>query len=419
MLNSTIRNSSKIKKYCLVNLNLINNSVNGIKLTFKNRINKKSYIFSFIDSHLIHYPTPINLTYAWSFGSLAGICLVIQILSGILLATHYIPDIRYAFNSIQFIMRDAPNGWLIRYIHANGASMFFIVVYSHICRGLYYGSYIKPRHWIWCSGVVLLLLMMGTAFTGYVLPWGQMSFWGATVITSMVTVIPIAGQYIAEWLWGGYVIREPTIRRFFVVHYLLPFIIAGVTIIHLALLHKEGSNNPLGSDFNGDILPFYPYFAIKDIFAFACFSLFFGFFVFYYPNYLNHPDNLIRADSLKTPAHIVPEWYFLPFYTILRVIPHKTGGILAMFGSIVILLTIPFTNKSKIRNTTFRPIFKLFFWLLVIDFLVLIWVGQQDMGIQIYQKIGVVATFYYFSFFICLPIIGYVETFFLKTLMKK
>jgi quinol-cytochrome oxidoreductase complex cytochrome b subunit len=316
-------------------------------------------------------------------------------------------------------MRDAPNGWLIRYIHANGASMFFIVVYSHICRGLYYGSYIKPRHWIWCSGVVLLLLMMGTAFTGYVLPWGQMSFWGATVITSMVTVIPIAGQYIAEWLWGGYVIREPTIRRFFVVHYLLPFIIAGVTIIHLALLHKEGSNNPLGSDFNGDILPFYPYFAIKDIFAFACFSLFFGFFVFYYPNYLNHPDNLIRADSLKTPAHIVPEWYFLPFYTILRVIPHKTGGILAMFGSIVILLTIPFTNKSKIRNTTFRPIFKLFFWLLVIDFLVLIWVGQQDMGIQIYQKIGVVATFYYFSFFICLPIIGYVETFFLKTLMKK
>jgi ubiquinol-cytochrome c reductase cytochrome b subunit len=416
MLNLIVKNYSKVKKYCLVNLSLINHN---IKSAFKNRINKKSYLFSFIDSHLIHYPTPINLTYAWSFGSLAGVCLVIQILSGILLATHYIPDIRYAFNSIQFIMRDAPNGWLIRYIHANGASMFFIVVYSHICRGLYYGSYIKPRHWIWCSGVILLLLMMGTAFTGYVLPWGQMSFWGATVITSMVTVIPIAGQYIAEWLWGGYVIREPTIRRFFVVHYLLPFIIAGFTIIHLALLHKEGSNNPIGSDFNGDILPFYPYFAIKDIFAFACFSLFFGFFVFYYPNYLNHPDNLIRADSLKTPAHIVPEWYFLPFYTILRVIPHKTGGILAMFGSIVILLSIPFTNTSKIRNTTFRPIFKLFFWLLVVDFLVLIWVGQQDMGIQIYQKIGIVATFYYFSFFLCLPIIGYVETFFLKTLMKK
>ena len=401
--------------YNLMNLTIINK----LKSIFKGRSNKKNYIIAFVDSHLIHYPTPTNLTYAWSFGSLAGICLVIQIISGILLATHYIADIRYAFNSVQFIMRDAPEGWLIRYIHANGASMFFIVVYSHICRGLYYGSYIKPRQWIWSSGVILLLLMMGTAFTGYVLPWGQMSFWGATVITSMVTVIPIAGSYIAEWLWGGYVIREPTIRRFFVVHYLLPFIIAGVTILHLALLHKEGSNNPIGSDFNGDLLPFYPYFAVKDLFAFACFLFIFCFFVFYYPNYLNHPDNLKRADPIKTPAHIVPEWYFLPFYTILRVIPHKTGGILAMFGSIVILLTIPFTNTSKIRNTTFRPFFKFFFWALVIDFFVLIWVGQQDMDIKIYQKMGIVATIYYFSFFMLLPVIGYIEEFFLKYLIKK
>jgi len=417
-----VNNTSKLKGYCLVTLNSIKKTVNVIskvKSVFKGRANKKNYIISFIDSHLIHYPTPINLTYAWSFGSLAGVCLVIQIVSGILLATHYIPDIRYAFNSIQFIMRDAPDGWLIRYIHANGASMFFIIVYSHICRGLYYGSYIKPRHWIWCSGVILLLLMMGTAFTGYVLPWGQMSFWGATVITSMVTVIPVAGQYIAEWLWGGYVIREPTIRRFFVVHYLLPFIIIGLTVLHLALLHKEGSNNSIGSDFNGDILPFYPYFAVKDLFAFSCFLLFFGFFVFYYPNYLNHPDNLKRADSLKTPAHIVPEWYFLPFYTILRVIPHKTGGILAMFGSIVILLSIPFTNQSKIRNTTFRPIFKLFFWVLVVDFFVLIWVGQQDMDIKIYQKMGEIATVYYFSFFILLPVIGYIETFFLELVLQE
>jgi ubiquinol-cytochrome c reductase cytochrome b subunit len=403
----------------LVTLTFINNNLNKLKINLKKRINRKNYLLAFLDSHIIHYPTPTNLTYAWSFGSLAGICLVIQIFSGLLLATHYIPDIYFAFNSIQFIMRDVPNGWLIRYFHANGASMFFIIVYCHICRGIYYGSYIKPRHFIWCSGVIILLLMMGTAFTGYVLPWGQMSFWGATVITSMVTVIPIAGQYLAEWLWGGFVIKEPTIRRFFVIHYLLPFFIAGLTLVHLSLLHKEGSNNPIGSDFIGDILPFYPYFAVKDLFAFAFFSLFFGFFVFYYPNYLNHPDNLIRADSLKTPAHIVPEWYFLPFYTILRVIPHKTGGIIAMFGSIVILLSIPFTNTSKIRNTSFRPFFKIFFWLLVIDFFVLIWVGQKDMGILIFQKIGILATFYYFSFFIIiLPLIGYLETFFLKILIN-
>jgi len=417
-------NCSLKKNYFLVNpsyslLNKINVIFLKIRSVFKSRLSQKSFIFSFVDSHLIHYPTPVNLTYAWSFGSLAGLCLVIQIISGILLATHYIPDIRYAFNSIQFIMRDVPNGWLIRYVHANGASMFFIIVYAHVCRGLYYGSYIKPRHLIWCSGVVLLLLMMGTAFTGYVLPWGQMSFWGATVITSMVTVIPVAGSYIAEWIWGGYVIREPTIRRFFVVHYLLPFIIIGGTLLHLALLHKKGSNNPIGSDFNGDIIPFYPYFAIKDLFAFACFLLVFGFFVFYYPNYLNHPDNLIRADSLKTPPHIVPEWYFLPFYTILRVIPHKTGGVCAMFGSIVILLTIPFTSKSKIRNTSFRPLFKLFFWVLVIDFFVLIWVGQQDMDVEIYQKIGVVATIYYFLFFYLLPVISLVEEFFLSKLVQK
>ena len=395
------------------------NFVNQFKLVFKKRVNTKNFIFAFFDSHLIHYPTPVNLTYAWSFGSLAGVCLIIQIISGILLATHYVPDIVFAFNSIQFIMRDAPDGWFIRYVHANGASMFFIVVYLHVCRGLYYGSYVKPRHWVWCSGVLLLLLMMGTAFTGYVLPWGQMSFWGATVITSMVTVIPVAGQYIAEWLWGGYVIREPTIRRFFVVHYLLPFIIIGCTVLHLALLHKEGSNSPIGSDFNGDLVPFFPYFAVKDLFAFFCFLFFFGFFVFYYPNYLNHPDNLKRADSLKTPAHIVPEWYFLVFYTILRVIPHKTGGILAMFGSIVILLTIPFTNTSKIRNTNYRPVFNFFFWVLVIDFFILLWVGQQDMDVKIYQKIGVLATIYYFLFFGLLPVIGYIEIFLLKILIIK
>jgi ubiquinol-cytochrome c reductase cytochrome b subunit len=237
------------------------------------RVNK-NYLFGLIDSHIIHYPSPITLTYAWSFGSLAGICLVIQMISGIFLAMHYTPHIDLAFNSVEHIMRDVNNGWLIRYIHANGASMFFIVVYAHICRGLYYGSYMEPRELLWCSGVIIFLLMMGTAFTGYVLPWGQMSFWGATVITSMVTAIPIAGQPIVQWLWGGYTVGNPTLNRFFSLHFFLPFVIAGLSIVHLALLHKEGSNSPIGSDTGIDDLPFYPYFAVKDVFAFFCFICF-------------------------------------------------------------------------------------------------------------------------------------------------
>jgi len=290
----------------------------------------KNYLVAFIDSHIIHYPTPITLTYAWSFGSLAGICLVIQMVSGIFLAMHYTPNIDLAFSSVEYIMRDVNNGWLIRYIHANGASMFFIVVYSHICRGLYYGSYMEPRELLWCSGVIIFLLMMGTAFTGYVLPWGQVSFWGATVITSMVTAIPIAGQPIVQWLWGGYTVGNPTLNRFFSIHFVLPFVIAGLTLVHLALLHKEGSNSPLGSDTGIDDIPFYPYYVSKDVFAFSCFLVFFATFVFYFPNVLNHPDNYIPADPLQTPAHVVPEWYFLPYYAILRSIPHKVGGIIAM-----------------------------------------------------------------------------------------
>jgi len=272
------------------------------------RVNK-NYIVGFIDSHIIHYPSPISLTYAWSFGSLAGLCLVIQMISGIFLGMHYTPHVELAFSSIEHIMRDVNNGWLIRYVHANGASMFFILVYSHICRGLYYGSYIEPREHLWCSGVLILFLMMGTAFTGYVLPWGQMSFWGATVISNMVTAIPVAGQPIVQWLWGGYTVDNPTLNRFFSIHFVLPFLIAGLTIVHLALLHKDGSNNPVGSDTGIDDLPFYPYFAVKDIFAFFCFMLFFAIFVFYFPNILNHPDNCIPADPLQTPAHVVPEWY--------------------------------------------------------------------------------------------------------------
>ena len=291
----------KIKKYLILDLP---------------RFNKK-YFLDFADSHIIHYPTPICFTYAWSFGSLAGICLVIQMISGIFLSMHYTANIELAFLSIEYTMRDVPNGWLIRYIHANGASMFFLLVYVHICRGLYYGSYMPPREFLWCSGVILLFLMMGTAFTGYVLPWGQMSFWGATVITSMVTAIPIAGQPIVEWLWGGYTINNPTLHRFYSVHYILPFLIAGFSIIHIALLHKEGSNNPIGSDTGIDDIPFYPYFFSKDVFALSCFLWGFAFFVLYFPNVLNHPDNCIPADPLETPAHVVPEWYEREVYCVL------------------------------------------------------------------------------------------------------
>jgi ubiquinol-cytochrome c reductase cytochrome b subunit len=371
----------------------------------------KNYLFSFIASHLVYYPTPISLTYAWSFGSLAGITLVIQMISGIFLSMHYTANIDLAFSSIEYIMRDVNNGWLIRYIHANGASMFFIVVYAHVCRGLYYGSYMEPRQLLWCSGVVLLLLMMATAFTGYVLPWGQMSLWGATVITNMVTAIPVAGKPIVQWLWGGYTVANPTLNRFYTLHFVLPFIIAGVTLIHLALLHKVGSSSPIGSDTGVDDVPFYPYFFSKDLFAFSVYLLVFGIFVFYFPNVLNHPDNYIPADPLHTPAHVVPEWYFLPYYAILRSIPHKAGGIVAMLGSLLVLFLIPFTNTSEIRNTTYRPIFKIFFWLFIADFIVLTFIGEKPVR-DAYIFTGQVATFYYFLFFfILIPVVGRVESF--------
>ncbi len=379
------------------------------KLLFLNwtRINKQ-HIFAIIDSHIIHYPAPICLTYAWSFGALAGLSLVIQIVSGLLLSIHYTANINLAFYSIEYIMRDVNNGWLIRYTHANGASMFFMVVYAHICRGLYYGSYMAPRQALWCSGVVLFFLLMGAAFTGYVLPWGQMSFWGATVITSMVTILP-GGQSIVEWLWGGYTIKDPTLRRFYTLHFLLPFIIAGMTVLHLVLLHQVGSTSPIGSDTGIDDLPFYPYFVLKDLFAFSVYLIVFAIFVFYFPNFLNHPDNCIPADPFETPKHVVPEWYFLPFYAILRSIPHKTGGILCMFGSIAVLFIIPFINTSVVRNTTYRPIFKLFFWMFVADFVFLTWLGQKPVK-DIYAEIGRYATVLYFMFFlILLPISGKLE----------
>jgi len=377
------------------------------------RLNKNS-IVAFIDSHIINYPTPINLNYFWSFGSAAGICLIIQIITGIFLGMHYCPHVDFAFNSVEHIMRDVNNGWLIRYIHANGASMFFIVVYCHIFRGLYYGSYVYPREKLWISGVVIFLLMMATAFMGYVLPWGQMSFWGATVITNLFSAVPIVGSAIVEWLWGGFSVDNATLNRFYSLHYFMPFIIAGLTGIHLSLLHSTGSNNPLGINTNVDTVSFYPYFYVKDLLSFFILILFFSFFIFFYPNALGHPDNYIPANPLVTPPHIVPEWYFLPFYAILRSIPNKLGGVVAMISAILVLIMIPFLNTSEIRSSNFRPIFAIAFWFLVSDFILLGWIGQKPAESP-YIEIGLGATIFYFLFFlVLLPVIGVIEKFLIR-----
>ena len=374
----------------------------------------KNNLLAFVDSHIINYPSPVNLNYMWSFGSVAGLSLVIQIITGIFLAMHYTPHVDYAFSSVEHIMRDVNNGWLIRYLHANGASMFFIVTYSHIFRGLYFGSYMNPRGPLWSSGVAIFLIMMGTGFMGYVLPWGQMSFWGATVITNLASAIPVVGEPIVQWLWGGFSVDNATLNRFFSLHYLLPFLIVGLVIVHLSLLHTVGSNNPLGINKNVDTISFYPYFYVKDLFAFIAFIAFFSFFVFFYPNTLGHADNYIPANPLVTPAHIVPEWYFLPFYAILRSIPDKLGGVVAMVGAILILAVLPIINTSEIRSSKFRPIYGIAYWFLVADFLLLGWIGQKPVEAP-YIEVGQVATVFYFLFFIVLvPAIGIIE----KTLIR-
>ena len=378
----------------------------------------KDYMLSVLDNHIIDYPTPINLSYLWSFGFTAAFCLGVQIVTGIFLAMHYTPHIDLAFSSVEHIMRDVNNGWLIRYLHANGASMFFIVVYTHMFRGLYYGSYMQPREHLWCSGVLIFLLMMATAFMRYVLPWGQMSFWGATVITNLFSAIPFVGPSIVEWLWGGFSVDNATLNRFFSLHYLMPFAIAGLVIAHIALLHRDGSNNPVGIDSSVDKIPFYPYFYFKDLFSVLVFITFFSVFVFYYPNSLGHPDNYIPANPMVTPAHIVPEWYFLPFYAILRSIPDKLGGVLAMFGAIVVLFLIPFINQSEVRSSAFRPLYRKAFWLLVADFLILGWIGQKVVETP-YIEIGQIATvFYFFFFLVLLPGLGILESAMMKESTK-
>lgn len=376
---------------------------------YKNHRWNKEPINAFIDSHIIDYPTPANLSFLWSFGSAAGICLVIQILTGIFLAMHYTPQIDVAFKSVEHIMTDVNNGWIIRYIHANGASIFFIVVYCHLFRGLYYGSYIGPRGKLWASGIIVFLLMMATAFIGYVLPWGQMSFWGATVITNLFSAVPYVGGSIVEWLWGGFSVSNATLNRFFSLHYLLPFIIVGILTTHLGLLHKDGSNNPIGFNPATDTIPFYPYFYVKDLLAFFFLILFFGVLTYYYPNALGHSDNYIPANPMSTPAHIVPEWYFLPFYAILRSIPNKLGGVVFMIVAILILLALPLINTSQTRNTKVRPIFSKAFWFLVADFILLGWIGQKPVESP-YIEIGFYATAFYFFFLLfLLPLIGIIE----------
>ena len=370
----------------------------------------KQPIFSVINDHLIEYPTPANLNYWWGFGSLAGICLILQILTGIFLAMHYTCHVDLAFASVEHIMRDVEGGWLLRYMHANGASMFFIVVYVHLFRGLYYGSYASPREFVWCVGVIILLLMIITAFIGYVLPWGQMSFWGATVITSLASAIPVVGNEITFWLWGGFSVDNATLNRFFSLHYLFPFLIAGATLVHLAALHQYGSNNPLGTLSAVDKVPFYPYFYVKDLVGWVVFAIFYSFFVYFYPNLLGHPDNYIPANPMSTPAHIVPEWYFLPVYAILRSIPNKLGGVLAIGLVFVSLLALPFIHTSQIRSSSFRPIHQKLFWLLLADCLLLGWIGQKPVE-DPYVLIGQLASVYFFVYFLVfMPLLGKLES---------
>ncbi len=366
----------------------------------------------------VAYPVPRNINYAYTFGAILSMMLVIQILTGIVLAMHYVAATNGAFTSVENIMRDVNSGWLLRYMHSNGASFFFIAVYIHMFRGMYYGSYKAPREILWILGVIIYLLMMATGFMGYVLPWGQMSFWGATVITGFFTAFPLIGEPIQQLLLGGFAVDNPTLNRFFSLHYLLPFMIAGVVVLHVWALHVTGQTNPTGVEVKTktDTVPFTPYATIKDGFATILFLAVYAYFIFYIPNYLGHADNYIEANPLVTPAHIVPEWYYLPFYAILRAITFnigpidsKLGGVLAMFGSIVILFLLPWLDTSKVRSAVYRPWYKLFFWLFVANAIFLGWLGSKPAEGS-YVVMAQIGTAYYFAFFFpILPLLGKLE----------
>ncbi|WP_420548911.1 cytochrome b [Curvivirga sp.] len=382
-------------------------------------------VFTYLHNEYTGFPVPKNLNYFWSFGGMAMIALIGMIVSGIILAMQYTPHVDYAFESVERIMRDVNYGWLIRYIHMNGASMFFIVVYIHIFRGIYYGSYKQPREIIWILGVIIFLLMMGTAFMGYVLPWGQMSFWGATVITNLFSAIPVVGDFVVTLLWGGFSVDNPTLNRFFALHYLLPFVILGLVILHIIAMHIAGSNNPDGIDPKGpqDTVMFHPYMTAKDLTAIVVFVLAWAFFVFYAPNYMGHPDNYIPANPLSTPAHIVPEWYFLPFYAILRAFTEdsflyipiswlmdaKLAGVLAMFASIALLAVLPWLDTSKVRSCRYRPVYKWLVIVFTIDVLFLGYLGGKPAE-GWYVTASYWATFWYFLHLLVLtPVVGWFE----------
>ena len=396
----------------------------GERIEFENKIvdwiDERLPVFTMMQKEYGVFPTPRNFNYFWNFGAIAMFMLIAMIATGIFLAMNYTPHVDMAFDSVERIDRDVNWGWLLRDIHMNGASFFFIAVYVHIFRGMYYGSYKKPRELLWIMGVVIFLLMMATAFMGYVLPWGQMSYWGATVITNLFSAIPFVGDSIVTLLWGGFSIDNPTLNRFFALHYLMPFVIVAVVFLHVWALHICGSNNPSGIEPKGkqDTLPFHPYYTMKDTFGLLVFLVIFCVFVFYAPDYLGHPDNYKEANSLVTPAHIVPEWYFLPFYAILRAITFdigipgtdivfisaKLGGVIAMFGSIVLLLILPWLDTHPIRSARYRPKFKFFLLVFLAVFVLLGYVGSQPADANLYgvpmTLVGILSTTYYYGFFL-------------------
>ena len=374
-------------------------------------IDKRLPVFTYIHYDYMHFPMPRNVNYFWSFGGIAMVILILMIVTGILLASQYVAQADLAFGAVEHIMRDVNFGWLLRYMHANGASMFFIAIYIHMFRGLYYGSYKEPRELVWIFGVAIFLIMMATAFMGYVLPWGQMSFWGATVITNLFSAIPLVGDEVVTWLWGGFSVDSPTLNRFFALHYLMPFVLFAMVILHVIAVHISGSGSPIGIDVKTpqDSVTFYPYVVAKDAYALGVFALVFAFFVFYAPNYLGHPDNYLEANPLSTPAHIVPEWYFLPFYAILRAIPDKLMGVIAMVGSIMILFILPWLDQAKTRSARYRPLYRGLLFVFVLDFILLGWLGSKPAEAP-YIVIARLATFYYFlHFIVLLPLIAKFE----------
>nr|YP_010988167.1 cytochrome b [Eunaticina papilla]WOP07009.1 cytochrome b [Eunaticina papilla] len=363
---------------------------------------RKSHpIFKMMNNLLIDLPAPLNFSMWWNFGSLLGLCLVIQILTGLFLAMHYTAHVDLAFSSVMHISRDVSYGWLLRAIHANGASWFFICIYFHIGRGIYYGSHANQH--TWNIGVILLLLTMGTAFLGYVLPWGQMSFWGATVITNLLSAIPYLGKMLVEWVWGGFAVDNATLTRFFALHFILPFAIAGMTMLHLLFLHETGSNNPLGLNSDGDKVPFHPYYSFKDVVGFVVMAGLLTFLVLFFPQLLTDPENFIPANPLVTPVHIQPEWYFLFAYAILRSIPNKLGGVVGLAASVVILFVVPVTHLGKFRSFSFYPLNQILFWVFISIFLILTWIGSCPVEAP-YEQIGQLFTILYFVYFIFSPL---------------